>query len=121
MGSTESYGAGGEDVYLIKLREEYVDAVENTDSRGIALTLNNVGNEITLSYTLDRPGKVNITLYDLLGRPVRSIADEVQGAGLHILPISGLSVLATGYYFLLVKTPQGRASEKIFVLGGDAR
>jgi len=121
VGSTESYGAGGEDVYLIKLREEYVDAVENTDSRGIALTLNNVGNEITLSYTLDRPGKVNITLYDLLGRPVRSIADEVQGAGLHILPISGLSVLATGYYFLLVKTPQGRASEKIFVLGGDAR
>ena len=121
VGSTESYGAGGEDVYLIKLREEYVDVAEYSEGSGLGLTLSNIGREISLSYTLSVPGRVEITLYDLLGRPVRSIADEIQQAGLHSLSVGDLKDLPAGYYFLLINTPQGRASEKIFLLGRGSR
>jgi len=112
VSSTESYGAGGEDVYLIKLREECVDVAEYSEGPGLGLTLNNIGREISLSYTLSTPGRVEITLYDLLGRPVRFIADEQQQVGLHALYITELNDLPAGYCFLLINTPQGRASEK---------
>ena len=37
----------------------------------------------TIPYTLSRPGRVTVTVYDILGRRVRTLVDSVHSSGLH--------------------------------------
>ncbi len=53
-----------------------------------------------VSWTLDRPGVVSLTMYDLLGRPVRTVfADQTMTAGEHSISVDGHG-LASGTYIL---------------------
>jgi len=57
----------------------------------------------TINYTLNRPGFVEIDLYNIQGQKVRSLVSTTQSAGLHqvVLDASGLS---SGIYFYRIKT-----------------
>ncbi|CAN5600925.1 hypothetical protein BH23BAC4_BH23BAC4_00410 [soil metagenome] len=53
----------------------------------------------TVAYTLDQPGHVTVEVYDVLGRRVALLTDELQGIGQHRTSIDAGS-LASGLYIL---------------------
>ncbi len=53
--------------------------------------------QVTLSYTLPTPGPVVLKVWDLLGRPVATLVDEMQGAGTHTAVLDAQD-LAGGLY-----------------------
>lgn len=52
----------------------------------------------TLAYDLDRPARVRLTVYDVLGRTVTTLVDGVQPAGRHAVPFEA-GALPAGLYF----------------------
>ncbi|HOT98535.1 MAG TPA: M4 family metallopeptidase [bacterium] len=75
----------------------------------------------TIRYTLPRSGRIHLAIYDLQGRLVRTLADEVQSAGQHSLNWSGNSAdgqaLPSGVYFCRMEAEGGfRASQKMVMV-----
>ncbi|HQG45477.1 MAG TPA: FlgD immunoglobulin-like domain containing protein, partial [bacterium] len=71
--------------------------------------------------TLPRSGRIHLAIYDLQGRLVRTLADEVQSAGQHSLNWSGNSAdgqaLPSGVYFCRMEAEGGfRASQKMVMV-----
>lgn len=58
----------------------------------------------TIRYTLPERGIVSIVVYDVLGRRVRTLVDDVRDGGDHVVSWDGLNDMgedaATGVYFL---------------------
>lgn len=52
----------------------------------------------TLTFTLPRPGRVVLTLYDARGATIRRVLAEEREAGTHTVPLDGRD-LASGVYF----------------------
>lgn len=59
-----------------------------------------------VTYTLDRPMAVTLTLYDGVGRVVRVLEDGVRSAGAHTVPVEA-GDLAAGTYFVQVRSEAG--------------
>ena len=61
----------------------------------------------TISYTLPEEGKVIIKIYDIMGREIKILADEVQAGGMHSVVWEGRNifgnVVASGMYFYNIR------------------
>ena len=68
----------------------------------------------TVSFTLDRPARARLRLYDLAGREVLSILDRDLGQGSHEATLDG-SRLPTGTY-LVVLTADGETDYRLITL-----
>ena len=68
----------------------------------------------TLSFTLDQPQDVKLTVYDVLGRQVKVLVDELTPAGLHAIRFDAGS-LGSGTYFYRLQT-RDRAEVRSMVL-----
>jgi photosystem II stability/assembly factor-like uncharacterized protein len=66
-------------------------------------------------YDLVKESPVELKVYDLTGRLVQVLADEVQTLGRHEIAFDG-SNLASGVYFVKLHTPQNDRTEKIVLL-----
>ena len=57
-----------------------------------------------IQFSLSTMGRVNLTIYDLLGRKIRTLIDKEMPAGLHQVKWNGTDDLArkaaTGIYFV---------------------
>jgi photosystem II stability/assembly factor-like uncharacterized protein len=62
-----------------------------------------------LSYTLQFPGRVDASVYNLDGKLIRRVLSGRQNAGRHFLDLSTLNAPA-GLYFLDFRSPSGRQS-----------
>ena len=82
-----------------KVRDQY-------NSKDFSLTgyPNPFFEETTLSYELTAEGYVTLTIYDLLGREVKTLVDKWQGPGAYLVNVSAED-LAVGYY--VTKLRQG--------------
>jgi len=73
-----------------------------------------------IRYTLPRSGRVHLAVYDLQGRLVRTLADEVQSAGQHSLSWSGSGAdgqpLASGVYFCRMEAEGGFSASRKMVM-----
>jgi len=72
-------------------------------------------NDFTVEYTLIRPGKVHIDIYNQLGGKVKMVLNKHQSKGKHELTIKG-NDLAAGIYFCTLKTGEGIQTRKIIKL-----
>jgi hypothetical protein len=77
-------------------------------------------NSTIISFTLQQQQRTTITIYDMKGRIVRTLADEEFNAGVHTLSWnasddSGAGVLR-GMYFIRIQTEQDVQTKKIIVL-----
>ncbi len=75
-------------------------------ARGFRLSQNypNPFNSSTnISFTLDKPGHAQITIFDILGREVASLADETFAAGKHTITWNADNNLSSGIYFYRLK------------------
>jgi len=86
-GRTDSYGAGLDDFYIVKLEpDEFsdVDVVETMAPASFSLSPNypnpfNPGT--TIEYTLARRAQVTIEIFNIIGQRVRILVDETKSAG----------------------------------------
>ncbi len=69
----------------------------------------------TIRFSLTRPSRVTVRVYDVAGRLVRTIVDEMMEAGEHSLPFEA-GGLASGVYFYRLKAAHFEKTKKMIVL-----
>ena len=69
----------------------------------------------SLRFSLPNTSPVTVKLYDLTGREVRLLADQVYSAGEHVLSIDG-EHLPSGLYFIRATTPSFVQTQKLLLL-----
>jgi hypothetical protein len=71
----------------------------------------------TIGYALPRGGQVELVIYDLQGRLVRRLLDEMRPAGAASLDWDGLdgrgNAVSSGVYIVRLRTEQGAVSRKV--------
>ncbi|MEM8488015.1 MAG: T9SS type A sorting domain-containing protein [Bacteroidota bacterium] len=70
--------------------------------------------QTTLGYTLATSDQVKLSVYDILGREVRTLVDAQQPAGTYTLELDG-SALPNGLYLLRLETTQGTRTERMII------
>ncbi len=68
----------------------------------------------TISYTLKENTSVKLTVYDRLGREVKTLVDENQNAGTHTVDFNGGN-LPSGIYFYRIKTNEKTEVQKMIL------
>jgi hypothetical protein len=68
-----------------------------------------------ISYTLKNSGKVRLSVYDLLGREVAVLANEIQTAGAHEARFSA-GGMSSGIYFYKLQTGNEVITKKMMLL-----
>ena len=71
--------------------------------------------ETRISYELSKPGRVELTVYNLLGQPVSRLVETTQGVGIHTAVFDGREV-ASGVYIYRLTTPGGSDSRKMVLV-----
>ena len=87
-GETESYGAGGDDVYLIRLDSEgtLVEDFGNNTIEYFTLhppSPNPFNNSTTISFDLPAAGNIDLSVYDIAGRMVQALGTGHWALGQH--------------------------------------
>ncbi len=76
--------------------------------------------ETQITFAVSKPGVVKLTVYDTLGRPVRTILNSYYGAGKHIATWDGTdnsgSHVAGGIYFYRLKTAGFQQTRKMLLV-----
>ena len=68
-----------------------------------------------ISYMLKNSGKVRLSVYDLLGREVAVLANEIQAAGQHEVKFSA-NGLSSGIYFYKLQATNGVITKKMLLM-----
>jgi hypothetical protein len=73
-----------------------------------------------LTFTLSRAGRVQVAVYDLQGRLVTKLLDEVRSAGPQSLTWDGSNSrsarVASGVYYFRIQAPQGQVTQRVAVV-----
>ncbi len=76
--------------------------------------------ETTINYELHKDTQVTITVYDLLGRQVKTLVDEQQSAGSYHVVWNGTDAVgaqaASGAYLVRMQTAEGIYMQKVLLL-----
>jgi len=88
--------------------------------QSISASPNPARDKTTIHYLLSREAQVNLAIYDIQGRLVCSVINEVQGAGAHTALWDGVdkngAMVAAGIYFYRLKTQERVYTEKVILL-----
>lgn len=76
--------------------------------------------ETTIKYQLPQPGKVTLTIYNLLGQEIKILVDDYQTAGYHTLQWDGTDAegraLPSGVYVYRLQTKEFSDTKKLIML-----
>ena len=99
-------------INIIQFRSEATEAIPN---HYLNLIPNPANDMLTLSFSLSkREARLNITLYDLKGRVIKTLAEGGFRAGEHQLEVD-VSDLASGVYMLSLLNSDKRLVEKLII------
>jgi hypothetical protein len=68
----------------------------------------------TIQYTLPESAKVNLTLFDINGRPVKLLVNALKEAGMHNVSLNA-GLLASGLYYYKLQTANFSAVKKLII------
>ena len=73
-----------------------------------------------IAYSLAAPGLVRLEIYNVLGQPVHTLVDRVQGAGVYQVPWDGRdrqgAAVAVGVYVMRLRHPSGVQTRRLLYL-----
>ena len=76
--------------------------------------------QTTISFTLDQPGHVSLSVYDMIGRLIETLVDEPKAPGEHILIWDGTdsqgNAMPAGTYFYRMETAHFREAKSMILL-----
>jgi hypothetical protein len=115
-----SIGYGNYGVAIQTFKAKKLSAVEKSPAFPLEFSLHqnypNPFNPITtIQFDLKTTGRVTLTLYDLLGRKVRVLTDDMYNAGRHSTTIDA-GTLPSGLYFYHLKTAAFEATRKCLLI-----
>jgi hypothetical protein len=74
----------------------------------------------TLTFTLSRPGRVQVSVYDMQGRLVNRLLDENRAAGPQSVDWDGSNSreghVSSGVYFFRIQAPEGHVVQRVAVV-----
>ena len=111
-------GGASQKAELVALTLGGATSVDETPPAEIALSQNypNPFQGITtIEYVLPAPTRVALTVYDLLGRQVRTLVDEVRGQGRHQVQFDAAG-LPSGMYFYRFETEFSSQTRQLVVV-----
>ncbi|MBE0433899.1 T9SS type A sorting domain-containing protein, partial [candidate division WOR-3 bacterium] len=125
VGQTGSFGAGNDDIWLLKIAPE--PGVEETAGGVIPAAHvlsesypNPFRTETQISYQLSRPGFVTVAIYDVSGQRITTLVDEHRDAGYHAVRWDGRGQdgrsVANGVYFCRIAVGEYTSAEKLLLM-----
>jgi len=102
----------GSTLYHFEISLAGVDASQNTSSDALNAFPNPFYSSTSLSYSLQAEGKTHVSLYDELGRAVRTIAVGRESAGNHTLDLNATN-LPTGVYHVVLTSGSLRLNKQL--------
>jgi hypothetical protein len=120
-GATTSYGAGGNDVYVIRLLsgQTYVGDSEIFIKPGDFELCYNYPNPFnastTISFEMGKPAKVKLAVYDLLGREIAVLADRYLESGSYSCNFAAPG-LTSGIYFYRLRAGNAAETRRMVLL-----
>ena len=122
-GTTGSYSKRpGSDIYLLRINNKgtitSVNSKQNTIPKNYILTQNfpnPFNNSTIVRYRLPKSLYVNLSLYNICGRKVRTLVDGFKQAGDHTIYIDG-NGLASGIYFYRIQAGNFIETKRMLLL-----
>lgn len=119
-GQTDSYGAGGTDIYVVKLSPDPLGFDYQDVSLPAIVSLrqnypNPFNAKTTIQYGLPKNEHVLIEVYDLIGRKVATLLDGAKQAGYH-QEIWDASDNSSGVYFYKIETGDFSKTKKMVLI-----
>ncbi|OGU74988.1 MAG: hypothetical protein A2V93_01305 [Ignavibacteria bacterium RBG_16_34_14] len=116
-GSTESWGNGSMDFWLICLQLDSLDL--NTELPNIPILLQNYPNPFnngtTISFELPKSSFVTIILFDILGNEVQQICNDLFESGVQSINFHTKN-LSSGVYFYQMRVDTYKETRKLVLL-----
>jgi hypothetical protein len=107
---------GEEATYCEIVKVGPVSSPEDISSNGILKSYPNPFNESTrIEILLEKNSEIELSVYDLMGRKILTLAREFRPVGSHTFRLEG-SRLEAGNYYLILDTDTGRSRQLISVI-----
>ncbi|MDD5529585.1 MAG: T9SS type A sorting domain-containing protein [bacterium] len=120
-GSTGSFGAGYDDVYLIRLDKEFgVEEKSNIKNQKLNIEIgqNPFISSTVISYIVggvSQPRYVSLNIYDIAGTCVKTLINESKPAGTYTTTLTA-NDLKTGVYFLTLSAGTSKVTKKLTII-----
>jgi hypothetical protein len=118
-GWTDSAGIGGMDILLIRLGyPSEVEELFTSIPQQISLSgnfPNPFNSSTTMEFSLDKPGSVTLTVYDILGREIKTLFNADKTAGKHRI-LFDASSLPSGVYFYRLRAGDAVETKRMVLL-----
>ncbi len=82
---------------------------------GLEVTPNPVADLTNITYDLERAGLVRVSIYDLTGRLVETLVNEIQFAGAQNVEWQAPQAMPNGHYLLRLQSQSGQMVRKLVV------